>query len=101
MYYTKVMNIFSKDKRARNKDGTFKTDVWWTPWSDAWEYKLSDDLKDMLERTAWTFIEAFIGALVVAPLAGVEAESIQLAAIAGGGAALAVVKTYSKKQITK
>ena len=55
----------------------------------------------MLERTAWTFIEAFIGALVVAPLAGIEAEAIQLAAIAGGGAALAVVKTYAKKQITK
>ena len=32
---------------------------------------MSDDLKDMLERTAWTFIEAFIGALTVAPLVGV------------------------------
>ena len=37
MYYTKFMSIFSKDKRARNKDGTFKKDVWWNPWSDAWE----------------------------------------------------------------
>ena len=58
---------------------------------------MSDDLKDMLERTAWTFIEAFIGALTVAPLVGVEAETIQLAALAGGGAALAVIKTYAKK----
>ena len=56
-------------------------------------------LKDMLERTAWTFIEAFIGALTVAPLVGVDAEIVQLAALAGGGAALAVVKTYAKKQI--
>ena len=54
----------------------------------------------LLERTAWTFIEAFIGALTVAPLVGVEAETIQLAALAGGGAALAVVKTYAKKQIS-
>ena len=37
----------------------------------------------------------------VAPLVGVEAETIQLAALAGGGAALAVVKTYAKKQISK
>lgn len=93
--------MFDRIKRARNQDGTFKKDVWWTPWSDSWEYKMSEDLKDMLERTFWTFVEAFLGALVVAPLAGVEAETLQLAALAGGGAALAVVKTYAKKQITK
>jgi hypothetical protein len=61
---------------------------------------MSEDLKDMLERTVWTFVEAFIGALVVAPLAGVDADAIQLALLAGGGAALAVVKTYAKKQIS-
>ena len=60
---------------------------------------MSADLKDMLERTGWTFVEGFIGALTVAPLVGVDAEVIQLAALAGGGAALAVVKTYAKKQI--
>tara|TARA_R100000995_G_scaffold21924_2_gene9249 strand:+ start:1438 stop:1743 length:306 start_codon:yes stop_codon:yes gene_type:complete len=93
--------MFVKFKRKRNQDGTFKKDVGWTPWNEAWEYKMSTDLKDMLERTAWTFIEAFIGALTVAPLVGVEAETLQLAALAGGGAALAVIKTYAKKQITK
>ena len=93
--------MFVRSKRARNQDGTFKKDVRWTPWSESWEYKMSEDLKDMLERTFWTFVEAFLGALVVAPLAGVEAETLQLAALAGGGAALAVVKTYAKKQITK
>ena len=93
--------MFVKFKRERNQDGTFKKDVGWTPWNEAWEYKMSTDLKDMLERTAWTFIEAFIGALTVAPLVGVEAETLQLAALAGGGAALAVIKTYAKKQITK
>tara|TARA_R100001443_G_scaffold51299_2_gene63317 strand:- start:14998 stop:15282 length:285 start_codon:yes stop_codon:yes gene_type:complete len=91
--------MFVKSNRKRNQDGTFKKDVAWTPWSEAWSYKMSEDLKDMLERTAWTFIEAFIGALTVAPLVGVEAETLQLAALAGGGAALAVVKTYAKKQI--
>jgi hypothetical protein len=93
--------MFKKFKRKRNQDGTFKKDVGWTPWNEAWEYKMSDDLKDMIERTAWTFVEAFIGALTVAPLVGVEAETLQLAALAGGGAALAVIKTYAKKQITK
>mgnify|MGYP001438560409 FL=1 len=93
--------MFDKLKRKRNSDGTFKKDVGWTPWNEAWSYKMSNDLKDMLERTAWTFIEAFIGALTVAPLVGVEAETLQLAALAGGGAALAVIKTYAKKQITK
>ena len=94
------MNILSK-VRARTSKGTFKKDVAWTPWNEAWSYQMSEDLKDMLERTAWTFIEAFIGALTVAPLVGVEAETIQLAALAGGGAALAVIKTYAKKQISK
>ena len=93
--------MFVKNKRRRNQDGTFKKDVAWTPWSESWSYKMSEDLKDMLERTAWTFVEAFIGALTVAPLVGVEAETLQLAALAGGGAALAVIKTYAKKQISK
>ncbi len=88
-------------KRKRNTDGTFKKDVAWTPWNEAWSYKMSEDLKDMIERTAWTFVEAFIGALTVAPLVGIDAGALQLAALAGGGAALAVVKTYAKKQISK
>ena len=87
--------------RGRNSDGPFKKDVAWTPWNDAWSYNMSEELKDMVERAVWTFIEAFIGALTVAPLVGVEAETLQLAALAGGGAALAVIKTYAKKQISK
>ena len=62
---------------------------------------MSEELKDMLERTFWTFVEAFLGALVVAPLVSIDANTVQLAALAGGGAALAVVKTYAKKQISK
>tara|TARA_R100000781_G_scaffold2232_2_gene3651 strand:- start:1725 stop:2006 length:282 start_codon:yes stop_codon:yes gene_type:complete len=93
--------MFERLKRKRNTDGTFKKDVAWTPWNEAWSYKMSEDLKDMIERTAWTFVEAFIGALTVAPLVGIDAGALQLAALAGGGAALAVVKTYAKKQISK
>lgn len=92
--------MFAQGKRKRKSDGTFNKNVWWTPWNDAWSYKMSEQFKDMLERTAWTFVEAFIGALTVAPLVGVEAEVLQLAALAGGGAALTVIKTYAKKQIT-
>ena len=96
-----MSDLFEKNNRKRNQDGTFKKDVGWTPWNEAWSYKMSEELKDMVERAVWTFIEAFIGALTVAPLVGVEAETLQLAALAGGGAALAVVKTYAKKQISK
>ena len=95
------MSLFEKSNRRRNRDGTFKKDVGWTPWSESWEYKMSEELKDMLERTIWTFVEAFLGALVVAPLISVDANTLELAALAGGGAALAVVKTYAKKQISK
>ena len=96
-----MSDLFEKNNRKRNQDGTFKKDVWWTPWSESWSYKMSEELKDMLERTIWTFVEAFLGALVVAPLISVDANTLELAALAGGGAALAVVKTYAKKQITK
>ena len=92
--------MFEKFKRKRKSDGTFKKDVGWTPWNEAWEYRMSEELKDMLERTILTFIEAFLGALVVAPLISVDANTLELAALAGGGAALAVIKTYAKKKIS-
>ena len=96
-----MSDLFEKNKRQRNQDGTFKKDVGWTPWNEAWSYKMSDSLKDMLEKTIWTFVEAFIGDLTISPLVGVDANALQLAAIAGGGAALVVVKEYAKKQISK
>ena len=96
-----MSDLFEKNNRKRNQDGTFKKDVWWTPWSESWSYKMSEELKDMLERTIWTFVEAFLWALVVAPLISVDANTLELAALAGGGAALAVVKTYAKKLISK
>jgi hypothetical protein len=62
---------------------------------------MSEELKGMLEKTLWTFVEAFIGALTVAPLVGVDASALQLAAMSGAGAALVVIKEFAKKQITK
>jgi len=92
--------MFERFKRKRNSDGTFKKDVAWTPWNEAWSYKMSEELKGMLNKTVWTFIEAFIGALTVAPLVGVDASAVQLAAMSGAGAALVVVKEFAKKQIS-
>jgi hypothetical protein len=56
--------------------------------------------KDIIEKTVWTFVEAFIGALTVAPLVGVDADALQLAALSGAGAALVVLKEFAKKQLS-
>jgi len=61
---------------------------------------MSDELKDMLERALWTFIEGFIGALTISPIVGVDANALQIAAIAGGASALSVIKTFAKKKIS-
>ena len=55
----------------------------------------------VLEKVLWTFVEAFIGALTVAPLVGIDANVVQLAAISGASAALVVVKEFAKKQLNK
>jgi hypothetical protein len=62
---------------------------------------MSAEYKVILEKTVWTFVEAFISALTVAPLVGVDAEALQLAALSGGAAALVVVKEFAKKQLVK
>ena len=62
---------------------------------------MSQEYKDILEKTLWTFVEAFISALTVAPLVGVDAEALQLAALSGGAAALVVIKEFAKKQLVK
>jgi hypothetical protein len=62
---------------------------------------MNTEYKAILEKTIWTFVEAFIGALTVAPLVGVDADAIQLAAISGASAALVVIKEFAKKQLAK
>lgn len=55
--------------------------------------------KDLLERVGFTFAEAFIGAIAVAPLIDLNASTLQLAIIAGASAALVVVKEFVKKNM--
>ena len=62
---------------------------------------MSEEYKVILEKTLWTFVEAFISSLTVAPLVGVDANTVQLAAIAGASSALVVVKEFAKKKISK
>jgi hypothetical protein len=62
---------------------------------------MNDEYKVLLEKTLWTFVEAFIGAITVAPLVGVDANAVQIAAISGASAALVVVKEFSKKKLGK
>ena len=62
---------------------------------------MSEEYKVIIEKTIWTFVEAFIGALTVAPLVGVDANALQIAALAGASSALVVVKEFAKKKISK
>ena len=62
---------------------------------------MKQEYKDIIEKAIWTFVEAFISALTIAPLVGVDAEAIQLAALSGGAAALVVIKEFAKKQLVK
>jgi len=62
---------------------------------------MSEEYKVVLEKTLWTFVQAFLGALTVGPLVGVNANAFQLAALSGASAALVVVKEFAKKKIGK
>ena len=93
--------MFIKNNRKRNQDGTFKKDVGWTPWNEAWSYKMSDSLKDMLNKTLWKFVEAFIGSLVGNRRVGVDANAVKQEAISGDGSELGVVQEYANKQVNK
>jgi len=55
--------------------------------------------KDLLERVGFTFAEAFIASITVAPLIELDASTLQLAIIAGASAALVVVKEFVKNNM--
>jgi|TARA_R100000734_G_C3280979_1_gene74601 hypothetical protein len=61
---------------------------------------MSDELKGLLEKVVWTFIEAFGSALLVGPALDLDINTIQAAAIAGGGSVIVILKEYAKKQLT-
>tara|TARA_Y100000004_G_scaffold113872_1_gene127914 strand:- start:4493 stop:4681 length:189 start_codon:yes stop_codon:yes gene_type:complete len=60
---------------------------------------MKNEYKVVMEKTLWTFVEAFIGSLTIAPLVGVDANALQIAALAGASAALVVVKEFAKNKI--
>ena len=61
---------------------------------------MSDELKDLLERCIWTFIESFASALVIVPAMGVDISTFEVAALSGGAAVLSVLKSFAKKKIS-
>ena len=54
-----------------------------------------DNLRDLLERAAWTFTQAFLAAFVCGDLG-----TLRVAGIAGLAATLSVIKTYAKDRIS-
>jgi len=61
---------------------------------------MSDELKDLLERCIWTFVESFASALVIVPAMGVDISTLEVAALSGGAAVLSVLKSFAKKKIS-
>lgn len=57
---------------------------------------MTDNYRDILERTVWTFAQAFLATFAVSDLSTVKS-----AAIAGVAAALAVVKGAAKAKVGK
>lgn len=53
---------------------------------------MSDDLKDVIERAAWTAIQAALATFAVT-------QDVKAIAVAGIAAGLSVVKTYGKKRL--
>ena len=52
-------------------------------------------MDNMIERAAWTFVQAFLSVFVVSELGSWES-----AAIAGAAATLSVVKTFARDQLS-
>jgi ABC-type spermidine/putrescine transport system permease subunit I len=57
---------------------------------------MTDNYRDILERTLWTFAQAFLATFAVSDLS-----TLKSAAIAGVAAALAVVKGAAKAKVGK
>ena len=53
-------------------------------------------MRNILERAAWTFAQAFLAVFVISDLA-----SAKTAVVAGVAAALSVVKTYTQERVAR
>ena len=52
-------------------------------------------MSDILERAAWTFVQAFLAVYVIG-----DQTTLKVAALGGAAAALSVVKSYAKDRIS-
>ena len=52
------------------------------------------DMTNLMERAGWTFAQAFLAVFVVG-----DQGTLKVAVIAGGAAALSVIKTYAKGRV--
>ena len=57
------------------------------------------ELENLAWRSVWTFIQSFTGGLLVASF--IEVEVVTVAAIAGAGAVLSVVKNFASTKLGK
>ena len=57
---------------------------------------MNDNYRDIIERTAWTFAQAFLATFAIGDLS-----TFKSAAVAGVAAALAVVKGAAKAKVGK
>ena len=57
------------------------------------------EIVDLFWRSLWTFIGAFTGGTVVTNLGGWDIDSLQLAAISGGGAVVTLLKAYASNKL--
>jgi hypothetical protein len=60
---------------------------------------MNDELKNIIGRSVWTFVQAFIAALVLSKALNIDA--IQAAAVAGVSAVLSAGKTVTVAQVQK
>ena len=51
-------------------------------------------MSDILERAAWTFVQAFLAVYVIG-----DQTTLKVAAISGAAAALSAVKSYAKDRV--
>lgn len=58
-------------------------------------------MKDLVNRTVWTFVESFVGAIIVGGVLDLGLAAIEAAALAAGASALTVVLVYARQQLNK
>lgn len=57
-------------------------------------------IRDLLERLVWTFVSAFLGALVGASVLDLDVDAVQAAALAGLGAAANALTIFARWRLS-